>query len=109
MLPEPIALLTSRVPDRVKAAVAMGVFPSLGSYVKGTQLVYADGRQYEPTFMNVLVAEQSAGKSAVNTPVDYILADMKALKSWSPEAGSMWRQRSRPRNTLCIRGKSALC
>ena len=76
-LPEPIALLTSRTPDKMKAAVAMGVFPSLGAYVKGTHFVYADGRNYEPTFMNVLVAEQSAGKSAVNTPVDYILADMK--------------------------------
>ena len=76
-LPEPIALLTSRTPDKMKAAVAMGVFPSLGAYVKGMHFVYADGRHYEPTFMNVLVAEQSAGKSAVNTPVDYILADMK--------------------------------
>ena len=76
-LPEPIALLTSRTPDKMKPAVAMGVFPSLGAYVKGLHLVYADGRHYEPTFMNVLVAEQSAGKSAVNTPVDYILADMK--------------------------------
>ena len=77
VLPAPIALLTSRTPDKMKAAVAMGVFPSLGAYVKGLHLVYADGRHYEPTFMNVLVAEQSAGKSAVNTPVDYILADMK--------------------------------
>ena len=92
-LPEPIALLTSRVPDRVKAAVAMGVFPSLGSYVKGTQLVYADGRQYEPTFMNVLVAEQSAGKSAVNTPVDYILADMKARDEVHLNQEAEWRDK----------------
>ena len=92
-LPEPIRLLTSRVPDRVKAAVAMGVFPSLGSYVKGTQLVYADGRQYEPTFMNVLVAEQSAGKSAVNTPVDYILADMKARDEVHLNQEAEWRDK----------------
>ena len=76
-LPEPLRLLASHTPDKMKPAVAMGVFPSLGAYVKGLHLVYADGRHYEPTFMNVLVAEQSAGKSAVNTPVDYILADMK--------------------------------
>ena len=93
VLPEPIALLTSRVPDRVKAAVAMGVFPSLGSYVKGTQLVYADGRQYEPTFMNILVAEQSAGKSAVNTPVDYILADMKARDEVHLNQEAEWRDK----------------
>ena len=76
-LPEPIDLLTSRVPERTKSAVAMAVFPALGAYVKGLHLVYADGRPYEPTFMNILVAEQSAGKSAVNTPIDYILADIK--------------------------------
>ena len=93
VLPEPISLLTSRVPDRVKAAVAMGVFPSLGAYVKGTQLVYADGRQYEPTFMNVLVAEQSAGKSAVNTPVDYILADMKARDEVHLNQEAEWRDK----------------
>ena len=92
-LPEPISLLTSRVPDRVKAAVAMGVFPSLGAYVKGMQLVYADGRQYEPTFMNVLVAEQSAGKSAVNTPVDYILADMKARDEVHLNQEAEWRDK----------------
>ena len=92
-LPEPISLLTSRVPDRGKAAVAMGVFPSLGAYVKGTQLVYADGRQYEPTFMNVLVAEQSAGKSAVNTPVDYILADMKARDEVHLNQEAEWRDK----------------
>ena len=77
VLPQPLRLLASHTPDKMKAAVVMGVFPSLGAYVKGLHLVYADGRHYEPTFMNVLVAEQSAGKSAVNTPVDYILADMK--------------------------------
>ena len=99
-LPEPIRLLVSRTPDRVKAAVAMGVFPSLGAYVKDLHLVYADGRQYEPTFMNVLVAEQSAGKSAVNTPVDYILADMKARDEVHLHQEAEWKDKcSRISNT----------
>ena len=92
-LPEPIALLTSRTPDKMKAAVAMGVFPSLGAYVKGTHFVYADGRNYEPTFMNVLVAEQSAGKSAVNTPVDYILADMKVRDEVHLHQEAEWKDK----------------
>ena len=92
-LPEPIALLTSRTPDKMKAAVAMGVFPSLGAYVKGTHFVYADGRQYEPTFMNVLVAEQSAGKSAVNAPVDYILADMKVRDEVHLHQEAEWKDK----------------
>ena len=78
----------------------MGVFPSLGAYVKDLHLVYADGRQYEPTFMNVLVAEQSAGKSAVNTPVDYILADMKARDEVHLHQEAEWKDKcSRISNT----------
>ena len=100
VLPEPIRLLTSRTPDKMKPAVAMGVFPSLGAYVKGLSFVYADGRHYEPTFMNVLVAEQSAGKSAVNTPVDYILADMKARDEVHLNQETEWKDKcSRISNT----------
>ena len=93
VLPEPIRLLTSRTPEKMKAAVAMGVFPSLGAYVKDLRLVYADGRQYEPTFMNVLVGEQSAGKSAVNTPVDYILADMKVRDEVHLHQEAEWKDK----------------
>ena len=93
VLPEPIRLLVKRIPERMRAAAAMAVFPALGAYVKDMHLVYADGRQYEPTFMNVLVAEQSAGKSAVNTPVDYILADMKARDEVHLNQEAEWRDK----------------
>ena len=76
-LPEPIRLLTSRTPDRMKAAVAMSVFPPLGTHLRGVDFAYWDGRNYEPTFMNVVVAELSSGKSAVNTPIEYVLADIE--------------------------------
>ena len=79
-LPEPIRLLVERIPERMRAAAAMAVFPALGAYVKDMHLVYADGRDYEPTFMNILVAEQSAGKSAVNLPIEYIIAFCKHYK-----------------------------
>ena len=93
VLPEPIRLLTSRTPEKMKAAVAMGVFPSLGAYVKDLRLVYADGRQYEPTFMNILVAEQSAGKSAVNKPIDHILAPLKARDEVSLNRERDWKEK----------------
>ena len=76
-LPEPIRLLVSRTPERMKAAVAMSVFPPLGAHLRGVDFTYWDGRDYEPTFMNVVVAELSSGKSAVNAPIDYILADIE--------------------------------
>ena len=76
-LPEPVRLLVSRTPDIMKPAVAMSVFPPLGAHMKDTFFSYWDGRDYEPTFMNVLVAELSVGKSAVNRPIEYILDDIE--------------------------------
>ena len=93
ILPEPIKLLTSRTPDRMKAAVAMAVFPPLGAHIKDTRFTYWDGRDYEPTFMNVLVAELSAGKSAVNTPIEYIIADMEARDEGARERERNWREK----------------
>ena len=77
VLPQPVSLLVSRTPERMKAAVAMSVFPPLGAHLRGVDFTYWDGRNYEPTFMNVVVAELSSGKSAVNAPIDYILADIE--------------------------------
>ena len=92
-LPEPIAMLTSRTPEELRAAVAMAVFPSLGAYIKDTRFVYGDGRSYEPTFMNVLVAEQSAGKSAVNAPIQHILADMRERDMVALEREQDWKNK----------------
>ena len=93
VLPQPVNLLVERVPERVRAAVAMGVFPALGAYVKDLHLTYADGRDYEPTFMNILVAEQSAGKSAVNKPIDHILAPLKVRDEVSLNREREWKEK----------------
>ena len=90
-LPEPIELLTSRTPQRMRPAVAMAVFPPLGAHLQDTRFSYWDGRLYEPTFMNVLVAELSTGKSAVNAPIDYIIADMEARDEVSRKRLNEWK------------------
>ncbi len=90
-LPAPIGLLTSRTPERMRPAVAMAVFPPLGAHVTGTRLAYVDGRKYEPTFMNVLVAELSTGKSAVNMPIEYIIADIEARDEVSRNRLNDWK------------------
>lgn len=70
-------LITKNVPDHLKPAVAMGVFPALGAHCKGVKFRYNDNAFVEPTFMNTLVAEMSSGKSCVNAPIDAIMADIK--------------------------------
>ena len=70
-------LITKNVPEHLKPSVAMSVFPSLGAHCKGVKFRYNDNALVEPTFMNVNVAEMSSGKSAVNKPIDAIMADIK--------------------------------
>ena len=70
-------LITKNVPNHLKPAVAMGVFPALGAHCKGVKFRYNDNALVEPTFMNVLVAEMSSGKSCINEPVNAIMADIK--------------------------------
>ena len=91
-LPEPMELLTSRTPAKMRPAVAMAVFPALGAHVTGLTLRYIDGRDYEPTFMNVLVAELSSGKSAVNQPIDYLIADIEARDEVAREKEARWKE-----------------
>ena len=91
-LPAPIALLTSRTPDKMKAAVAMAVFPPLGAHLYETEFMYIDNRPYEATFMNLVMAELSSGKSAVNLPIEYIIADMKARDLTAREREREWKQ-----------------
>ena len=70
-------LITKNVPTHLKPAVAMGVFPALGAHCKGVKFRYNDNALVEPTFMNILVAEMSSGKSCVNEPISAIMADIK--------------------------------
>ena len=92
-LPEPVALLTSRTPLRMKPAVAMSIFPSLGAHLHDVRFAYWDGRDYEPTFMHVLVGELSSGKSAVNTPIEYILADIEARDEVALKREREWKEK----------------
>ena len=74
-------LITKNVPTHLKPAVAMGVFPALGAHCKGVKFRYNDNALVEPTFMNILVAEMSSGKSCVNEPISAIMADIKEQDS----------------------------
>ena len=99
VLPDVVGLLVSRTPEHLRPAVAMSVFPPLGAHVHGLEFAYWDGRDYEPTFMNVLVAELSAGKSAVNKPIAYIMADIEARDEVALNRESEWKDK-------CARVKS---
>ena len=92
-LPPLMELLTSRSPEAMRPAVAMSVFPPLGAHLQGVKLTYWDGRDYEPAFMQVVAAEMSVGKSAVNLPIDYIIADIEARDDVARHKDAEWKER----------------
>lgn len=75
-LPPLIKLLTSKVPDAYKPAVANAVFPALGAHLGRVDFRYIDNVTHKATFMCCLLAKMSSGKSSVNKPIEYILADI---------------------------------
>ena len=75
-LPPLIELLTRHVPAHARAAVAHAVFPALGAHLGGVKFRYIDNVEREATFMCVLLAKMSSGKSAVNKPIELIMKDI---------------------------------
>lgn len=90
-LPRSLRLLTSKVPDHLKPAVAMGVFPSIATHLHGVRFRYNDNSELEPTFQVVLVAKMSSGKSCVNKPIDAIMADIKERDAEARAAEQEWK------------------
>ena len=76
--PALIRLLLSNTPEMYRPAVAHAVFPSLGAHLWRTYFPYIDNVPHEATFMNVLMAPMASGKSCINEPVKYIMADIRA-------------------------------
>lgn len=91
-LPSLIALLTCATPDLYKPAVAHAVFPSLAAHLWKTKFRYVDNVEHEATLMCVLMAGTGAGKSCVNKPIDYIMADIRERDSVSWKLLDEWRK-----------------
>ncbi len=91
-LPSIIKLLTSKVPDRYKAAVASTVFPALGAHLHGVKFRYWDNVDHEATFMNVLVGRQSVGKGFIKKPIEHIMEDIRQRDIPNRERELLWKQ-----------------
>lgn len=116
-LPPLIALLTKNVPKPMKAAVAHAVFPALGAHLNNVRFRYIDNTPREPSFMCVQMAKMSTGKSAVNKPIEYILADIvendninrQREQEWKNAINTKGSNKEKPKRPedLCIQVLSA--
>ena len=112
LLPDLIQLLTSRVPDLYKPCVANAVFPALGAHLYNVQFRYIDNVLREATFMCVLLAKMSVGKSSINKPIDYIMADIEERdavsrikeQEWKDQMNSKGANKEKPKrpDDLCV-------
>lgn len=112
-LPKLIKLLTSKVPQDFKPAVAMSVFPPLAAHLKGVNFRYTDNQVHEAALMNLVIAPMSSGKSLVNGPIDCIVKDLVQLdevnrqkeQDWKDEVNTMGDNKKKPVRPegICIR------
>lgn len=111
-LPPLVELLTSKVADVYKPAVAHAIFPALGAHLGGVKFRYIDNVDHEATFMCVLTAKQGAGKSCVNKPIELILRDIVERdelsrmreQSWKDDINSKGANKEKPKrpDDICI-------
>ena len=90
-LPFLVSHLIKNVPFVCRPSVANGVFPALGVHLNQVKFELIDGTEKEATFMSVNIAPQSSGKSAVNKPVEYILADIVECDKVNREREQEWK------------------
>ena len=90
-LPGLIRLVVMNTPDFQKAAVSQGVFSPLATHPNQVYFPYIDGKWTGLGQMTLLVASSSSGKSCVNTPIDYIMADIRARDEENRRIEQAWK------------------
>jgi len=111
-LPKLIQHLTKNVPEVCRPAVANAVFPALAAHLNGVKFWLIDGTEKEATFMCVTMARQSSGKSAVNKPIEYIVADIverdeinrRREQEWKDASANKGANKEKPKrpDDLCV-------
>ena len=91
-LPPLIELLVSRTPKIYRPAVASAVFPALGAHLWQTTFRYIDNCLHEATLSTLLLAPTGSGKSCVNMPIDYIMADIRERDRENMEKERKWKR-----------------
>lgn len=92
-LPESMVCILQSTPDLAKPAVAMAVFSALRVLLSEVQFRYVDNSLQEPCFMNLCIAQQASGKSAIRPPLNEIIYDVQKQDMASREMFEQWREK----------------
>ena len=92
-LPEGMHSILQSTPENARTAVAMAVFSALRILLSETQFRYIDNSLQEPCFMNLCIAQQASGKSAIRQPLNEILYEVQKQDMASRDLFEQWREK----------------
>ena len=92
-LPEGMHSILQSTPENARPAVAMAVFSALRILLSETQFRYIDNSLQEPCFMNLCIAQQASGKSAIRQPLNEILYEVQKQDMASRDLFEQWREK----------------
>ena len=92
-LPPSMKHILSASPEKAREATAMGAFSPLRVLMSDVRFHYVDNTAKEPCFINMLVAEQGSGKSAIQPVIEAILQPITARDEESRRREAEWRDK----------------
>ncbi|MFW5613023.1 MAG: hypothetical protein ACOCNE_09215, partial [Prevotella pectinovora] len=93
-MPKFLNLVSSKVDPYYKAMVEESIWPGVCAHLHGVKFWYIDGTDCEANISSPLIGKQSAGKSMVNKPIEYLLADITERDNENEQRETQWRERN---------------
>ena len=92
-LPQLVKLLISRTPDVYQPAVSVAIFPPLAAHLWRVYFRYTNNKLHEATLMHILVGESGVGKSCIDDPINYLMADIVERDEISRATRAAWNEK----------------
>ncbi|MGM9778720.1 MAG: hypothetical protein ACI3ZD_10370, partial [Prevotella sp.] len=93
-MPRFLNLVSSKVVPFYKSMVDESIWPGVCAHLHGVKFWYIDGTDCEANISSPLIGKQSAGKSMVNKPIEYVLADITERDNENEQRETQWRERN---------------
>ena len=93
-IPKFLNLVSSKVDPYYKPMVEESIWPGVCAHLHGVKFWYIDGTDCEANISSPLIGKQSAGKSMVNKPIEYLLADITERDNENEQRETQWRERN---------------
>ena len=93
-MPKFLNLVSSKVDPYYKPMVEESIWPGVCAHLHGVKFWYIDGTDWEANISSPLIGKQSAGKSMVNKPIEYLLADITERDNENEQRETQWRERN---------------